>query len=157
MRDVLAIPLDEIRLQFQTQARQDVKVVAPRRYPVEQKVSGDVWRHGPPAQLVESGEIGCGGGAASFALAFANEHAPQQTHRHPRHGEIYFSERPLRAEYWSSSDGTHHRIDLEQGGVLIFAAGVTHRVELGGLTMVVEVPSVAGDKEVVPEPGQPRT
>jgi hypothetical protein len=39
-------------------------------------------------------------------------------------------------------------LSLPQGGMFIFGTGVVHQVELGGMTVVLEVPSVSSDKIV---------
>jgi hypothetical protein len=62
--------------------------------------------------------------------------------------EIYFSEHPLEAEYRNDANSPIGRLKLDQGGALIFAAGVPHHVRLGGLTVVIEIPAVADDKVI---------
>ena len=65
---------------------------------------------------------------------------------HRRHAEIYFSEHSLEAEYRLEGSDERGAFRLPEGGVLVFGAGVVHRVTLGGLTIVIEVPAVEGDK-----------
>ncbi len=83
-----------------------------------------------------------------FALCFANEKGEQDAHYHPHHLEVYFSEHPLEAEYRTDANSPIERVKLENGGALIFAAGVVHRARLGGLTVVIEIPAVKDDKVV---------
>ena len=160
MRHVLAIPLDEVRRHFELNERQSLKVVAPARLGAEMMarlrakpegpLDGDRWRHSTADQanlLSESGEFACrqeGGGG--FTISFGNERGEQETHVHRRHAEIYFSEHSLEAEYRLEGSDERGAFRLPEGGVLVFGAGVVHRVTLGGLTIVIEVPAVEGDK-----------
>jgi hypothetical protein len=169
MRKVLAIPLEEVREHLAQNTRQDVKIVAPeilageliarlkaagRLLKPEQPVQGVEWRHSAsdaPNALCESREFAVGLAEETlgpFALCFANEKGPQDAHYHPHHLEIYFSEYALEAEYRNDADSPIERLKLDQGGVLIFAAGVVHRARLGGLTMVIEIPAAKDDKVV---------
>ena len=169
MRKVLAIPLDEVREQFAQNVRQDVKVVAPeilateliarlksagRLVKPEQRLEGVDWRHSSndaPNALCESHEFSAGLAEETlgpFALCFANEKGPQDAHYHPHHLEIYFSEHPLEAEYRNDVNSRIERVNLDKGGVLIFAAGVVHRARLGGMTVVIEIPAVKDDKVI---------
>jgi len=169
MRKVLAIPLEEVREHFALNMRQDVKIVAPETLAVEliaklqaagrllkpeQSLEGVEWRHSSsdaPNALCESGEFAAGLAektSGPFALCFANEKGAQDSHFHPHHLEIYFSEHPLEAEYRSDASSPIDRVKLARGGVLIFAAGVVHRARLGGLTVVIEIPAVKDDKVV---------
>jgi hypothetical protein len=169
MRKVLAIPLEEVSEHFALNGRQDVKIVAPeilaaeliaklkaagRRVKPEHLIAGIEWRHSAsdaPNGLCESREFSDGLAGETFgpfALCFANEKGPQDAHYHPHHLEIYFSEHPLEAEYRSEASSPIERLKLENGGVLIFAAGVVHRARLGGMTVVIEIPAVKDDKVI---------
>jgi hypothetical protein len=171
MRKVLAIPLEEVSEHFALNARQDVKIVAPeilageliaklkaggRLVKSEQPLEGVEWRHSAgdaPNALCESREFAAGLADETlgpFALCFANENGAQDAHYHPHHLEIYFSEHPLEAEFRSDANSPIERVKLENGGVLIFAAGVVHRARLGGMTVVIEIPAVKDDKVVAP-------
>jgi hypothetical protein len=164
MRKVLAIPLEEVRQHLALNSRQDVKIVVPeilaaeliaklkaagRTVKPEQPVEGVKWRHSAsdaPNKICESREFAAGlAKETSFALCFANEKGPQDAHYHPHHLEIYFSEYPIEAEYRLQAAGPIEHLTLEQGGALIFAAGVVHRARLGGLTIVIEIPAVKDD------------
>src|SRR5690349_16470786 len=111
-RQVLFIPLDEIREQFQGNARQGVKLIAPhiltdlllemlrargKQLKAERLFDGDVWQHATavePNNLSESNEFidrhlpqyteG------PFALSIATEFVEQDRHFHRQHLEIYF-------------------------------------------------------------------
>jgi hypothetical protein len=169
MRKVLAIPLEEVYEHLALNTRQDVKIVAPqilaeeliaklqtagRLLKPEQLVEGIAWRHAAsdaPNPLCESREFSAGITAETlgpFALCFANEKGAQDSHYHPHHLEIYFSEHPLEAEYRLDANSPVERVRLEKGGALIFAAGVVHRARLGGLTVVIEIPAMKDDKVV---------
>ena len=169
MREVLAIPLEEVREHFALNSRQDVKIVAPeilagellaklqalgRRLKPEQPLEGVEWRHtasDAPNSLCESREFAAesaGETLGPFALCFGNEKSEQDAHYHPHHLEIYFSEHPLEAEYRTEANAPIERVSLAKGGALIFAAGVVHRARLGGLTVVIEIPAVKDDKVV---------
>ena len=169
MRKVLVIPLEELRDHFALNSRQDVKIVAPeilageliaklkaagRVLKLEQPLEGIGWRHSAsdaPNSLCESLEFASGLAEQTlgpFALCFANDRAPQEAHYHPHHLEIYFSELPLEAEFRINANSPVEHVKLENGGALVFAAGVVHRARLGGMTVVIEIPAVKDDKVV---------
>lgn len=167
-RRVLAISKAEIERHFQKNVRQDVKVVAPsilteemfhilktqgKDLKPEQYLDGELWQHsevGVPNNLCESGDFVDASlpqyVAGPFALSFANDKAAQDVHYHWRHIEIYFSEYPIGADYRYLENGERQSVRLEDGGAIIFGPQVVHRVQLGGMTVVIEVPSVASDK-----------
>lgn len=169
MRKVLAIPLDELYKHFETNTRQDVKIIIPemltsKLYNLlrekgedikpEQTLEGRYWEHSPqdePNRVCESINFIDPGmpqyAQGPFALAFANEKAVQDVHYHARHWEIYCSEKALGATFRYLEDTKCRSVSLPQGGVIIIGPNVVHRVELDGMTMVVEVPSVSADKE----------
>jgi hypothetical protein len=169
MRKVLAIPLEEVREHFAQNSRQDVKIVAPeilageliaklqaagRPLKPEQPLEGVKWRHATsdaPNALCESADFAAGLADETFgpfALCFANGKGAQDSHCHPHHLEVYYSEYPLEAEYRSDANSPIEQVNLAKGGVLIFAAGVVHRARLGGMTVVIEIPAVKDDKVV---------
>jgi hypothetical protein len=171
VQKVLAIPLEEVREHFALNSRQDVKIVAPeilagelisklqatgKFLKPEQQLEGVKWRHSArdaPNRLCESREFAAGLAKETlgpFALCFGNEKAEQGAHYHPHHLEIYFSEHPLEAEYRNDPSSPIEHVKLDEGGVLIFAAGVVHRARLGGMTVVIEIPAVKDDKVVMP-------
>lgn len=166
MRHVLVIPLEEVRTYFETNDRQSLKVVAPSRIGealleklrargVEPKpevpLEGLAWHHSPqaePNRLVETCEFAPTTSAGGFTIAFGNRIGPQEEHVHRQHAEIYYSESPLGADYRVESDPESrvYTVDLPHGGALVFAPGVAHRVRLDGITIVIEMPCVEGDK-----------
>jgi hypothetical protein len=167
-RSVLAIPLDEIRKHLQNNSRQDIKIVAPemlgdelfgilrakgKSIKREQPFEGIVWKHSSqdePNNICESGDFvdlaSSQSAKGAFALSFANERAAQDEHFHKQHFEIYFSEHPLAADFRILESGESGSINLDQGGAIIFAPGVIHKMRLGGLTFVIETPSTPDDK-----------
>jgi len=168
MRHVLAIPLEEVRRHFEANERQSLKIVAPVRLGAElfarlradgvnakpeAPLSGNTWRHsahGEANLICESRDFATTHAAiphdGDFTISFGTERGPQDSHLHRRHAEIYFSEHALTAEYWLEGSRDRSELALPHGGALVFAAGVAHRVTLGGLTIVIEAPAVEGDK-----------
>jgi|GEM_PF-879642 len=169
IRKVLGIPLDELYKQFETNTRQDVKIIIPemltsKLYDLlvsrgedvkpEQILEGRYWTHSPqeePNRVCEAASFIDPElpqyAQGPFALSFVNEKAPQDVHYHTRHWEIYYSEKPLAAMFRYLEETKCRSLSLPHGGVMIIGPGVAHRVELGGMTMVLEVPSVSVDKE----------
>jgi hypothetical protein len=156
------IPITEVRRQLEVNARQDVKIVAPeiltetlfRSLKPEQPATGSRWTHSAPEhpnKLWESAVFGSPevsqNPVGPFAIAFANEKAEQEGHYHEHHAEIYFSDHRMAAEYREPGETGKRKEVLEEGGAMIFGPGVIHRVQLSGITMVVEVPSVKDDKK----------
>jgi hypothetical protein len=169
-KNVLFVPLDEIKSHFELNARQDVKVVAPERMneelfkllsgggknvKPEQEIVDDRWKHSGPDEanrLCEAGEIAAGEPhvetSGPFALSFANEKAEQDSHYHEFHWEIYFSEHSMGANFKRSPGSAVESITLPRGGAIVFGPDVVHRMTLGGLTVVVEIPCVRNDKQI---------
>ena len=119
----------------------------------EVALDGDRWSHSTseePNRLCASADFTAESlpqyANGPFAISFANERAEQDAHHHRKHAEIYFSEHPLEAEYWAVGSMHHQSIKLEAGGVIFFAPEVVHRMTLRGLTIVLELPSVADHK-----------
>ncbi len=169
-RRVLVIPIDEVRNQFQTNSRQNIKIVAPEIMSVElyqflvakgerpekeNHLPGTWWVHTPsgePNLICEAQDFIDGllphYGDGPFSLAFANQHSKQDEHYHPHHIEIYYSESPMGARYrFLESEHEEESIHLPQGGVIVFGPEVVHKAELQGFTIVLELPAIAGDKK----------
>ena len=168
-RKVFFIPLDEIVSHFKENSRQDVKIIAPdiltdhlfemlkkkgKNIKKEKHLEGARWTHSKKSEannICESSEFidTCLPQYAQgpFAVSFANEHAEQEPHYHKQHWEIYFSEHSLGADYKLVEDSDYESIKLENGGVIIFGPGIIHMIYMSGITMIVETPSIAGDKE----------
>jgi hypothetical protein len=167
-RDYLFIPTEQLLLHFAKNIRQDIKIVAPgilnpekirewkeqgRLVKEEEPLQGYNWTRSykpEPNRICESCDFGFDPGEETrgpFTVSFANEKADQKVHFHKRHAEIYFSEHPMGGYYRKSDESfeKNRTIDLPQGGAVIFGPNVVHFMELGGLTIVVEVPAVEDD------------
>jgi hypothetical protein len=163
-RTVLVVPLEEIRKHLDSNSRQDVKVLAPKRLSKalyerllakgklvkqERLLDGPVWKHSTQSEpncLCESGEFVERDTPSiahrSCALSFASDKADQDDHFHREPVEIHYLEHPIAAKYRCPGETEHHAIMLEPGGAIVFGPGVVHRMELYGLTLVIEVPAV---------------
>ena len=166
-RGVLIVPLEEIRRHFKANERQDVKVVAPsiltdylyeeltkkgKRLKPEIPQEGNRWERSHKTKankLCESGDFAFEASDETkgpFAISFANEKAEQEEHYHNHHSEIYFSEHRI-SGYYRKVDGTEDKqIDLSEGGLVLFQPRVIHYVELSGLTLIIETPSLEKDR-----------
>lgn len=167
-RKVLVIPKEELEMQFATNERQDVKIVAPaaltdKLFDVLKNIKGlkleilldaDTWMHAPSEGqnlLCLSSEFVQGGASkadGSFTLSFATEKAEQAPHYHKQHTELYFSEHPIHATFRSLDEAEIHSVGLDNGGAIIFNPEIIHHVKLAGLTLVIEIPAVLNDKVV---------
>lgn len=166
-RDVLIVPLEEVRRHFETNERQDVKVVAPsiltdvlyeelkkavKLLKPEIPLKGDQWersyktkanklRESEDFAFEASDEI-----KGPFAISFANEKAEQEEHYHKHHSEIYFSEYRISGYYRKVGDSEDKHFDLSEGGLVLFQPNVIHYMELSGLTLIIETPSLEKDR-----------
>jgi hypothetical protein len=167
-KSVLIVPLDEIKLHFENKGRQDVKVVTPevltaeliaiieaqgKESKAESLLEGNEWQHtlnNEPNLISESKEFSFSTppqlNDGPFALSFANENAIQDEHYHKQHLEIYFSEHRLTARYRNLEEKVVHNFELRHGGVVVFMPGIIHKMELTGLTIVIEIPAIVNDK-----------
>jgi len=168
MRKILIVPLDEIKLHFAENRRQDVKIVTPellsselldilkaqgKEPKPETRLVGNRWHHAPadePNLLSESHEFSFEDLSAQsnrpFTLSFANENAVQDEHYHKQHLEIYFSEHRFAARFRCVDEERVSRFELTHGGAAVFGPGVIHKLELTGLTIVIGIPAVTSDK-----------
>lgn len=169
-REVLLIPMGEIKKQLAVNKRDDAKIVAPKimtdelydfltvvkgRDDVKQEehLKGNRWTHSSPNRRNKICEAEDFDGDCSpentkglFAVSFVNEHAKQVWHIHDQHTEIYFSEHPMVAEYKLHRNPNTKTGTLKDGGGIIFGPGVAHKMKLRGLTIVIEIPALEGDK-----------
>ena len=167
-RRVLVIPKDELQRHFKKNTRQDVKVIAPsilteelyifllkkgKILKKEERLTSIQWKHSEaeqPNKLCESNEFIDYSlpqyAHGPFSISFANEKASQDKHYHKRHLEVYYSEYPMRAKFKYIRDSEYNKIELENGGAIIFAPEVIHLMELKGLTIVLEIPAVENDR-----------
>jgi hypothetical protein len=167
-RKALFIPISEIKRHLEINKRQDIKIIVSKildsalaqrlktkgkEVKQEQDLKGDVWKHtgiNAANNVCESHDFLNDWipqyGQTPFAIAFANEKATQDEHYHEKHWEIYFSEYPIEALYRSLEESEFCSQNLEHGGAMIFSPKTVHKMRLSGLTIVVEVPAVHGDK-----------
>jgi hypothetical protein len=167
--NVLFIPIEEVQRHLESNERQDIKVVAPevltttlfrklkdagKTVKPEEPLKQMEWKHseaGSANLLCESSNFIFPSlpqyPAGPFAVSFANELAEQDAHYHERHIEIYYSTYSMSAAFKSVGDSAHQTRTLNEGGAIIFGPGVIHKMCLGGLTVVIELPSVSGDKK----------
>jgi hypothetical protein len=168
MRDHLFIPIEQLLSHFATNIRQDIKIVAPnildpktvlewkklgRIVKEEEPLQGCNWTRSyktEPNKICQSSDFSFELGEqihGPFTISFANERANQKVHYHKHHTEVYFSEHQISGYYRKSDESfdKNESIDLPQGGTIIFGPNVVHFMELGGLTIVFEVPAVKDD------------
>jgi hypothetical protein len=167
-RRVLFVGKDEILNFFNTNDRQDIKVVAPeilseemfkrlqskgRQVKREKILAGEKWLHTKNEEenyICEStdfiDEKILNFSHGPFAISFANEKAAQNEHFHKRHWEIYFSEHSIKSKYKFTEKDEIKSIELANGGAILFGPEVIHKMTLGGITIIIEVGSVPGDK-----------
>jgi len=86
-----------------------------------------------------------------IAVSFANFGSIETFHYHKEHWEVYFSEHKLTVEYKLSEKSLIEKEVMDEGGAIVFAPGVAHKMEIRGLTIILEVPAVIGDREVLQE------
>ena len=167
-RKVLVIPIDEIEKHLGANKRQDVKVVAPsllsedlyeflrkkdKSPKREEPLKGETWEHSAEGQsnrVCEASDFADDAlpqyAKGPVAISFANERATQDKHYHERHLELYYSEHAISAEYKIAKDSPWKTVELQRGGVILFAPDVVHLVNLGGLTIVIEMPAIDNDR-----------
>jgi hypothetical protein len=167
-RDFLAIPIEEIKAQFKQNERQDVKIITPsllteaiisklgekgKEKKAESKLEGETYKHSAQNEenlICLSSDFAHMCQAIKpdgpFSFAFANEKAEQDSHYHENRFEIYYSESQIHADYRHVNEKEKKSICLEHGGAIIFGPNIIHKVNLSGLTMVLEIPSIKNDK-----------
>ena len=87
-----------------------------------------------------------GGPVGPFAISFAMPGASQCPHLHEGHWELYYAVDRLSLSYRLPGENAWSSEVLEHGGLALFGPGVEHEVSPSGLVLVVEMPSVEGDK-----------
>jgi len=169
-RMVLFIPNSELREYFRNNTRQDLKVVTPaimtealaaklqrrrKETKTEVPLNGVWWTHSSakePNKICEAldftDESISSAKTGPVAISFANVGSIETFHRHKEHWEVYFSEQKLGVQYRLPGEQQVETKTMDEGGAVLFAPGVAHRMEIHGLTMVLELPAVKGDREV---------
>lgn len=169
-RTVLFIDKQELLEQFNKNSRQDIKVVTPailteklatkliqRGKEVKREIhlKGDHWIHSSakePNQICESMDFSGDSlitldSKGPVSIAFATIGSVESFHYHNSHWEIYYSEYKLATEYRLPGKSQGITKTLPEGGAMLFAPGVIHKMEIHGLTIIIESPAVMGDRE----------
>lgn len=120
---------------------------------MEERLAGMVWKHsGPdlPNYVCPSGDFVDSGlplyTHGPFAISFASSKSIQDEHYHKQHIEIMVSEGAISVEFRPLEETKCQTITLPKGGVLVMGPGVIHKLQLSGLTVLIELPSLARDK-----------
>jgi hypothetical protein len=170
-REVLFIPMEEVKKQFSRNSQDVVNIIVPAimteelynslrdvkkraEIKLEIPLEDSKWTYSKPDKpnkVCESGDFIDNdlpqNSSGPFAVSFANERAPQDEHVHKQHIEVCFSEHPMNAKYRLKGDSKTRIGALKNGGVIIFGPGVAHKIRLWGTTIVIEIPSLVGDRE----------
>ena len=160
-RKILVIDLKEIKEHLKNNNKRGIKIVVPKIFFGDSLLEGIYWKHSEmtkPNKVCKSSDFIDKNlpwfPDGPFAISFADENAEQDTHCHEKHWEIYFSEKDFGAHYIIQTKEGNHTvptkegdIKLPNGGAILFGPGVIHKMELSGLTMVIEVPAVFNDKK----------
>ncbi len=168
-RTVLFIPKSELLEHFRKNSRQDIKVVTPaimtkvlatklreRGKDVKEEVPFEeiCWTHSSakePNKICESIDLTDESikpvAVGPVAVSFANFGSVETFHYHNEHWEVYFSEYKLAAEYRFPQKLLIEKKTMDEGGAVVFGPGVAHRMEIHGLTIILEVPAVPKDRE----------
>lgn len=168
-RDVLIISSEELTRHFETNERQDIKVVAPiiltsdlyeiltkqgKHLKSEVPLNGNMWERSyrtKANKLCESADFLFELPAETkgpFTISFANGKAEQEEHYHKDHAEIYFSEHRISGYYRKLGEDTEYPLGLNNGGLVLFQPNVIHYLELSGLTLIFETPALEKDRFV---------
>ncbi len=167
-RKVLAIPREEIEAHFAENSRQDIKLVTAeilsydlfkvlkakgKDLKMEERLAGMVWKHsGPdlPNNVVPSGEFIEPDlpqyAHGPFAVSFASSKSIQDDHYHKQHLEILTSDHEMAIEFRLVDETQCEKITLPQGGMMVVLPNIVHHLHLSGLTVLIELPSLARDK-----------
>jgi hypothetical protein len=158
-RGVLLVPREEVERLLASQSRKDVKVVVPALLTVAQAallasqghevkpevaLEGVRWTATPGAiSVCEAGSFLPSGSSAvgPLAVSFALPGARQRLHAHEAHWELYYGTDRM-GVWYRMPGGELVEDELREGGLAMFGPGVEHRVEPGGLVLVVEAPAM---------------
>jgi hypothetical protein len=168
-RAVLFISNSELREQFCKNSRQDIKIVTPaimtkvlaeklkrrgKEIKEEEPLCDIYWTHSEanePNKICEAMDFTNGSEIFSergpMAISFANKESVESFHYHCKHWEIYFSNFKIGARFKLPGMEPIQTMFMDEGGAVIFSPGVEHCMEIHGLTIVIEVPAVEGDRE----------
>jgi len=169
-RSVLFISNSELREHFRNNTRQDLKIVTPaimteelaaklqrrgKETKTEVPLKGEWWTSSSakkPNKVCESldfiDESIAPYMTGPVAISFANVGSVETFHYHKKHWEVYFSEHKLGVQYRMTGRQQVETKTMDEGGTILFAPGVIHKMDVHGLTIVLELPAVKGDREV---------
>ena len=173
-RTVLFIDKQELFEQFSKNSRQDIKIITPailteqlaaklirrgKEVKDEIHLEGDHWIHSSanePNRICESLDFTNDSQIppnlkGPVSISFASIGSVENFHYHKAHWEIYYSEYKLTTEYKIPKNSQIITKTLQEGGAILFTPGVIHKMEIHGLTIVIESPSVIGDRFVSKE------
>jgi hypothetical protein len=167
-RAVLFIPNTELREHFSKNSRQDIKVVTPavitealaaklrkrgKDTKMEIPLDGACWTHSPaeePNKICESIDFTdvpiVFDKAGPVAISFANAESVESFHCHKKHWEVYFSEKKLSVKYKLPGEQNIETMTMNEGGAVLFAPSVLHKMDINGLAIVLEMPAIKGDR-----------
>jgi hypothetical protein len=171
-RKVLAIPREEIEAHFAENSRQDLKMVNAeilsydlfkvlkargKDLKMEEPLLGMIWSHSGPDQPNKV----CAAGdfadlqlpqyaSGPFGISIASATSVQDEHYHKQHLEIVVSNEPLSIEFRDFGGTQCERISLPRGGLLVTTPNIVHKLEVTGLTFLIELPAMARDKYDIP-------
>jgi len=165
---VLAIPREEIEAHFAENSRQDLKLVTAeilsydlfkvlkakgKDLKMEERLAGLIWKHSGPDStnsVVPSCEFIAPDipqyAAGPMAVSFASGNSFQDDHFHKQHLEVLFSDHELEIEFRDVEETVCQKLTLATGGLLVVAPNTVHRLRLTGLSILIELPSLARDK-----------
>lgn len=169
-RFVLFIPRVELQKHFHLNQRQDVKIITPeilndilaeklirrgKSVKKEDYLIGNIWTHSDvedPNKICESedfmSETKDSYASGPVAISFANKGSVESFHYHKHHWEIYFSEHRLGSSFIIPGEEEIRSECMDEGGAIVFSPGVKHKMEIYGLTIVIETPGIKGDRDV---------
>jgi len=169
-RKVLFIPNSELREHIRNNSRQDIKIVASaimteklaaklqrRGKDTKKEVPLDDmwWTHSSekePNKICEAIDFTKKSIALAekgpVAISFADVGSVETLHYHKKHWEVYFSEHKIGAQYKLPGKEQLETRTMDKGGAILFAPGVIHRMDIHGLTIVLEMPAIKGDREI---------
>ena len=167
-RAVLFIPNTELREHFRNNTRQDIKVVTPamitealaaklrkrgKDTKMEIALNGVCWTYSSaekPNKICESldftDESIAFGKAGPVAISFANAGSVETFHCHKKHWEVYFSEKKLSLQYKLPGEQNIETMTMNEGGAVLFAPDVLHKMDINGLAIVLQMPAVKGNR-----------
>jgi len=112
-------------------------------------LEGDEWSANETPKLVPSSEFTSSEEVnRKFSISFSNEHKSDESHYHKHRNEIYYSEKAFEAEYRVVGDTEINKAQLKEGGLIVFAPQVIHKLSFEGQALVISFPSVSGDKVI---------